>query len=92
MNGPLPEADTTVLATSSSTVLAVPSSTWTAPVLSLDPVASWPGTAGDSTAATSRRLLLRYYLQTLSTLLTSTLENNCFASGESDSAKLVARC
>ncbi|KAK0640484.1 hypothetical protein DIS24_g9310 [Lasiodiplodia hormozganensis] len=69
-NGPLPEADTTVLATSSSTVLAVPSSTWTAPVLSLDPVASWPGTAGDSTAATSRRLLLRYYLQTLSTLLT----------------------
>ncbi|KAF9634718.1 hypothetical protein BFW01_g5613 [Lasiodiplodia theobromae] len=70
VNGPLPEADTTVLATSSSTVLAVPSSTWTAPVLSLDPVASWPGTAGDSTAATSRRLLLRYYLQTLSTLLT----------------------
>ncbi|KKY19951.1 putative c6 transcription factor [Diplodia seriata] len=79
-NGTAPETDTTVLATSSSTVLAVPTSTWAAPILSLDPVATYAGTAGDGSAPTSRRLLLRYYLQTLSTLLTSTLENNCFAS------------
>ncbi|KAF2140875.1 uncharacterized protein K452DRAFT_288281 [Aplosporella prunicola CBS 121167] len=72
--------ETTMLATSSATVLPVPSSTWIAPILSLDPVASWPGTAGSGTPATSRRFLMRYYLQTLSTLLTTTLENNCFAS------------
>ncbi|KAF4311594.1 C6 transcription factor [Botryosphaeria dothidea] len=74
------DTNTTLLATSSSTVLTVPSSNWTAPVLSLDPIASWPGTAGEGSGPASRRLLLRYYLQTLSTLLTSTLENNCFAS------------
>ncbi|KAK7518954.1 fungal-specific transcription factor domain-containing protein [Phyllosticta citriasiana] len=73
-------SDKTILPTSSSTILTLPAGNWAAPILSLDPVAAWPGTAGDSTPATNRRVLLRYYLQTLSTLLTSTLENNCFAS------------
>ncbi|KAK8213976.1 fungal-specific transcription factor domain-containing protein [Phyllosticta capitalensis] len=72
--------DRTILPTSSSTILTLPAGNWAAPILSLDPVAAWPGAAGNSTPATNRRVLLRYYLQTLSTLLTSTLENNCFAS------------
>ncbi|KAF2089140.1 hypothetical protein K490DRAFT_37955 [Saccharata proteae CBS 121410] len=77
---PAPVGETTILPTSSSTVLTVPASTWTAPTLSLDPVASWPGAAGGTDAAINRRSLLRYYMQTVSTLLTSTLENNCFVS------------